>query len=132
MNSYMGSYLCDPDNTYSKCASPRNASTTPASNAMKPFNYQMDAISSNWPIHFGAYTGFYDYQVEWVTGENGYVRWMLQGEPLFEVTTESIVSVPQNANKTNPKKIMIEEPLNVAVTAKTPRRTPFATRFRCT
>ncbi|KAF1788689.1 Concanavalin A-like lectin/glucanase domain [Phytophthora cactorum] len=113
MNSYMGSYLCDPDNTYSKCASPRNASTTPASNAMKPFNYQMDAISSNWPIHFGAYTGFYDYQVEWVTGENGYVRWMLQGEPLFEVTTESIVSVPQNANKTNPKKIMIEEPLYV-------------------
>ncbi|KAG6953265.1 hypothetical protein JG688_00012912 [Phytophthora aleatoria] len=86
MNSYMGSYLCDPDNTYSKCASPRNASTTPASNAMKPFNYQMDAISSNWPIHFGAYTGFYDYQVEWVTGENGY---------------------------TNPKKIMIEEPLYV-------------------
>ncbi|KAF1788714.1 hypothetical protein GQ600_8569 [Phytophthora cactorum] len=53
MNSYMGSYLCDPDNTYSKCAS----------------------------------------------------------LPLFEVTTESIVSVPQNANKTNPKKIMIEEPL---------------------
>ncbi|KAG3230892.1 hypothetical protein PI124_g24010, partial [Phytophthora idaei] len=113
MNSYMGSYLCDPDNTYSKCASPRNASTTPALNAMSSFNYQMDAISSNWPIHFGAYTGFYDYQVEWVTGENGYVRWMLHGEPLFEVTTESIVSVPQNANKTNPKKIMIEEPLYV-------------------
>ncbi|ETI44505.1 hypothetical protein F443_10802 [Phytophthora nicotianae P1569] len=113
MNSYMGSYLCDPDNTFSKCASPRNESTTPKSNAMSSFNYQMDAISSNWPIHFGAYTGFYDYQVEWVTGENGYVRWLLHGEPLFEVTTESVVNVPQNANKTNPKKIMIEEPLYV-------------------
>ncbi|KAI9985953.1 hypothetical protein PInf_024744 [Phytophthora infestans] len=113
MNSYLGSYLCDPDNTFSKCASPRNETSTPKSNAMKPFNYQMDAISSNWPIHFGAYTGFYDYQVEWVTGENGYVRWLLHGEPLFEVTTESVVNVPQNANKTNPKKIMIEEPLYV-------------------
>ncbi|ETI44496.1 hypothetical protein F443_10805 [Phytophthora nicotianae P1569] len=113
INSYMGSYLCDPDNTFSKCAKPRNESTTPKSNAMKPFNYQMDAISSNWPIHFGAYTGYLDYQVEWVTGENGYVRWQLHGEPLFEVTTESIVSVPQNSKKTNPQKIMIEEPLYV-------------------
>ncbi|GMF58659.1 unnamed protein product [Phytophthora fragariaefolia] len=113
INSYMGSYLCDPDNTNSKCASPRNESTTPESNAMSSFNYQMDAISSNWPIHFGAYTGFLDYQVEWVTGENGYVRWMLHGEPLFEVTTESIVNVPQNSNKTNPQKIMIEEPLYI-------------------
>jgi len=112
MNSYMGSYLCDPDNTFSKCASPRNESTTP-SGAMSTFNYQMDAISSNWPIHFGAYTGFYDYQVEWVTGKNGYVRWMLHGEPLFEITSESIENVPQNDKKTNPKKIMIEEPLYV-------------------
>ncbi|KAI9985947.1 hypothetical protein PInf_024738 [Phytophthora infestans] len=39
---------------------------------MSTFNYQMDAIATNWPIHFGAYTGFYDYQAEWVTGENGY------------------------------------------------------------
>ncbi|KAI9985951.1 hypothetical protein PInf_024742 [Phytophthora infestans] len=113
INSYMGSYLCDPDNTFSKCAQPRNESTTPKSNAMKPFNYQMDAISSNWPISFGAYTGYLDYQVEWVTGENGYVRWQLHGEPLFEVTTESIVSVPQNPSKDNPQKIMIEEPLYV-------------------
>ncbi|POM72613.1 Beta-glucan synthesis-associated protein, partial [Phytophthora palmivora] len=112
MNSYMGSYLCDPDNTFKKCSQPRNEST-PKSGAMSSFNYQMDAISSNWPIHFGAYTGFYDYQVEWVTGKNGYVRWMLHGEPLFEVTTESIVNVPQNDKKSNPKKIMIEEPLYV-------------------
>uniref|UniRef100_H3GES0 GH16 domain-containing protein n=1 Tax=Phytophthora ramorum TaxID=164328 RepID=H3GES0_PHYRM len=52
MNSYMGAYLCDPDNTDSKCTSPRN-STTPKYNSMSEFNYQMDAISSNWPIHLG-------------------------------------------------------------------------------
>ncbi|RLN50326.1 hypothetical protein BBJ29_010052 [Phytophthora kernoviae] len=109
----LGAYLCDPDNTYSKCASPRNESTTPKANAMSQFNYQMDAISANWPIHFGAYTSFVDYQVEWVTGKNGYVRWMLQGNPLFEVTSESVENVPQNAKKTNPQKIMIEEPLYI-------------------
>ncbi|KAG2520877.1 hypothetical protein BBI17_005440 [Phytophthora kernoviae] len=113
MNAYTGAYLCDPDNTYSKCASPRNESTTPKANAMSQFNYQMDAISANWPIHFGAYTSFVDYQVEWVTGKNGYVRWMLQGSPLFEVTSESVENVPQNAKKTNPQKIMIEEPLYI-------------------
>ncbi|EEY70178.1 uncharacterized protein PITG_18933 [Phytophthora infestans T30-4] len=46
INSYMGSYLCDPDNMFSKCASPRNESTTPKSNAISAFNYQIDAISS--------------------------------------------------------------------------------------
>ncbi|KAG7399893.1 hypothetical protein PHYBOEH_007754 [Phytophthora boehmeriae] len=113
MNAYMGSYLCDPDNTYSKCATPRNESTTPKSNAMSEFNYQMDAISANWPIHFGAYTSFVDYQVEWVTGKKGYVRWNLYGSPLFEVTSESVENVPQNAKKTNPQKLMIEEPLYI-------------------
>jgi hypothetical protein len=38
---------------------------------------------------------------------------MLHGEPLFEITSESIENVPQNDKKTNPKKIMIEEPLYV-------------------
>lgn len=112
MNSYMGSYLCDPDNTNALCASPRN-STTSVSGAMKPFNYQMDAISSNWPIHFGAYTGYYEYQVEWVTGKKGYVRWLLHGEPLFEITSETIEKVPQDSARSNPQKIMIEEPLYV-------------------
>eukprot|EP00644_Phytophthora_capsici_P003454 jgi/Phyca11/528555/estExt2_fgenesh1_pm.C_PHYCAscaffold_310029 len=64
LNSYTGAYLCDPDNTFSKCVSPRNESTTPKSGAMSSFNYQMDAISSNWPLHFGTYTDFYDYQVD--------------------------------------------------------------------
>uniref|UniRef100_H3GJH2 GH16 domain-containing protein n=1 Tax=Phytophthora ramorum TaxID=164328 RepID=H3GJH2_PHYRM len=121
VNSYMGSYLCDPDNTNSKCASPRNESTTPKSNAMSSFNYQMDAISSNWPVHLGAYTDYVDYQIEWVTGSKGYVRWMLQGNPLFEVTTDAFSNVPQNASKKNPQKVMLEEPmsliLNVALSS---------------
>ncbi|KAI9997419.1 hypothetical protein PInf_001224 [Phytophthora infestans] len=76
INSYMGSYLCDPDNMFSKCASPRNESTTPKSNAISAFNYQIDAISS---------------KLAYISArKNGYVRWMLHGEPLFEVTTDSI------------------------------------------
>ncbi|KAG1705665.1 hypothetical protein DVH05_003366 [Phytophthora capsici] len=120
MNSYTGAYLCDPDNTNLKCTSPRNSST-PKSSAMSSFNYQMDAISSNWPIHLGAYLDFVVYQVEWVTGKNGYVRWMLHGSPLFEVPSSSITDIPQNAQKTNPQKTMLEEPMyvifNVALSA---------------
>lgn len=69
MNSYTGSYLCDPDNTHASCAS-----STRASGFMKPFNYQMDAISANWPVHLTAYLDYLVYQLEWVTGANGYVR----------------------------------------------------------
>ncbi|KAK1933897.1 Beta-glucan synthesis-associated protein SKN1 [Phytophthora citrophthora] len=112
-NVYTGAYLCDPDNTNSKCASPRNETTTPKSNAMSSFNYQMDAISANWPVHLGVYLDYVVYQVEWVTGKNGYVRWMLQGSPLFEVPSESISNVPQNSNKTNPEKMMLEEPMYI-------------------
>ncbi|EEY58633.1 uncharacterized protein PITG_10743 [Phytophthora infestans T30-4] len=114
MNSYMGAYLCDPDNTNARCTSPRN-STTPKSNAMDTFNYQMDAISANWPIHVGAYTGYLVYQLEWVTGVNGYARWMLQGSPLFEVTADSFSNVPQNSNSSNPQKVMLEEPMSIIV-----------------
>ncbi|KAI9911443.1 hypothetical protein PsorP6_009763 [Peronosclerospora sorghi] len=110
INAYMGAYLCDPDNTNQLCESPRNAST-PKSNSMSEFNYQMDAISSNWPLHLGAYTGFLTYQLEWVTGKNGYVRWMLDNSPLFEITAETITNVPQNSKKDNPRKIMLEEPM---------------------
>ncbi|KAG1698216.1 hypothetical protein DVH05_015206 [Phytophthora capsici] len=112
-NVYTGAYLCDPDNTNSKCASPRNETTTPKSNAMSSFNYQMDAISANWPVHLGVYLDYVVYQVEWVTGKNGYVRWMLQGSPLFEVPSASISNVPQNSNKTNPEKMMLEEPMYI-------------------
>ncbi|KAE9006461.1 hypothetical protein PR003_g20955 [Phytophthora rubi] len=120
-NVYTGAYLCDPDNTFYKCAQPRNESTTPKSNAMSQFNYQMDAISANWPVHLGAYADFVTYQLEWVTGKNGYVRWDLEGSPLFEVPSESIWNIPQNKNKTNPQKTMLEEPMylifNVALSS---------------
>ncbi|KAK1933896.1 Beta-glucan synthesis-associated protein SKN1 [Phytophthora citrophthora] len=112
MNSYMGAYLCDPDNTDKNCLEPRN-STTPKTNAMEPFNYQMDAISANWPVHLGAYTDYFVYQVEWVTGKSGYVRWMGAGQPLFEVTAESFSIVPQNDKKNNPQKLMLEEPMSI-------------------
>ncbi|CEG42791.1 beta-glucan synthesis-associated [Plasmopara halstedii] len=118
INAYMGAYLCDPDNTNKWCESPRSASTAPIK-TMSSFNYQMDAISTNWPIHLGGYLDFVTYQLEWVTGKNGYVRWMLDGHPLFEVTTEAFSKVPQNDKKNNPEKVMLEEPmyliLNVAL-----------------
>lgn len=114
-NVYLGSYLCDPDNTYWKCSNPRNESTTPKSNAMSSFNYQMDAISTNWPVHVGAYMDFVTYQVEWVTGKNGYVRWNIEGSPIFEVPAKTITDVPQNVNNSNPLKIMVEEPLYVII-----------------
>uniref|UniRef100_A0AAV1V547 Beta-glucan synthesis-associated protein n=1 Tax=Peronospora matthiolae TaxID=2874970 RepID=A0AAV1V547_9STRA len=112
MNSYTGAYLCDPDNTNKNCLEPRN-STTPKTNSMEPFDYQIDAISANWPVHVGVYTNYLIYQIEWVTGQNGYVRWMLAGQPLFEVTAESLVLVPQNAKKNNPQKLMLEEPMSI-------------------
>ncbi|KAJ0392696.1 hypothetical protein P43SY_009675 [Pythium insidiosum] len=65
-NAYMGSFLCDPDNQNPKCAMPRPDSQTPT-NVMKSFSYQMDAISSNWPVHLGAYTDFLTYQ-DWRAG----------------------------------------------------------------
>uniref|UniRef100_A0AAV1V436 Beta-glucan synthesis-associated protein n=1 Tax=Peronospora matthiolae TaxID=2874970 RepID=A0AAV1V436_9STRA len=120
INSYMGAYLCDPDNTNVLCTTPRNSST-PKSSSMSSFNYQMDAISSNWPIHLGGYLGYLKYQLEWVTGENGYVRWMLDGSALFEVTTQALSNVPQNSKKNNPQKAMLEEPMyliyNVALSS---------------
>jgi beta-glucan synthesis-associated protein KRE6 len=120
MNAYTGAFLCDPDNQDKQCETPRPDSQ-PKSNIMKEFNYQMDAISSNWPVHVGAYLDFLVYQIEWVTGKNGYVRWMLDGHPIFEVTSEAFENVPQDAKKSNPQKIMLEEPMylifNVALSS---------------
>uniref|UniRef100_M4BNF1 GH16 domain-containing protein n=2 Tax=Hyaloperonospora arabidopsidis (strain Emoy2) TaxID=559515 RepID=M4BNF1_HYAAE len=112
-NVYLGAYLCDPDNTFHKCTHPRDEAKTPKSNAMSSFNYQMDAISANWPVHLGAYMDYVTYQLEWVTGKKGYIRWMLHGMPLYEVPAEAIWNVPQNANKTNPGKLMLEEPMYI-------------------
>jgi beta-glucan synthesis-associated protein KRE6 len=120
MNVYTGAFLCDPDNQNPSCEKPRPDNQT-ATHVMTPFDYQMDAISSNWPVHVGAYTDFLIYQLEWVTGKNGYVRWMLDGNAIFEITAESIENVPQDAGQTNPTKKMLDEPMylifNVALSA---------------
>ncbi|TMW65160.1 hypothetical protein Poli38472_009327 [Pythium oligandrum] len=120
INGYTGAYLCDPDNQHESCAKPR-PDDQPKSNIMDPFNYQIDAISSNWHLHLGAYLDYVVYQVEWVTGMNGYVRWMLEGHPLFEITAEAFSKVPQDKAKSNPEKIMLEEPMymimNVALSS---------------
>lgn len=118
MNAYQGGYLCDPDNQDPSCATPRNDST-PKTNTMEPFNYQMDALSANWGIHTGAYTSFLKYQLEWVTGEEGYIRWMLEGHPIFEIPAEAILDIGEDATRSNPNKVFPEEPmyiiLNVAL-----------------
>ncbi|KAF0698905.1 Aste57867_10505 [Aphanomyces stellatus] len=111
-NAYIGSYLCDPDNKNPKCPSPRKPGVADT-HQMDKFNYQMDAISVNWAISYDAYTTFYIYQVEWVMGAQGYIRWTLAGAPLFEIPSSALTNPPQGLNNDNPKKIMIEEPLYV-------------------
>ncbi|KAF0693375.1 hypothetical protein As57867_015597, partial [Aphanomyces stellatus] len=111
-NGYIGAYLCDPDNKSLKCEAPRKPGAADT-NQMDKFAYQMDAISSNWNIGHDAYTTFYVYQVEWVMGDQGYVRWSLADAPIFEIPSSALTNPPQGPNNDNPKKIMIEEPLYV-------------------
>lgn len=82
---------------------------------MKPFNYQMDAISANWPVHLAAYTEYLVYQVEWVTGANVYVRWVLSGHVLFEVTATAILNIPQDGANRNLRKLMVEELMSLII-----------------
>ncbi|ETW05452.1 hypothetical protein H310_03215 [Aphanomyces invadans] len=111
MNGYNGAYLCDPYTTNAKCTAPLHSDGNSNGNNISPFSYQMDAISANWPVEFAAYSGYLKYQLEWVMGRQGYVRWMIDGVPLFEIPAESLENPPQNAAMSNPKKLMIEEPL---------------------
>uniref|UniRef100_K3WJE6 GH16 domain-containing protein n=1 Tax=Globisporangium ultimum (strain ATCC 200006 / CBS 805.95 / DAOM BR144) TaxID=431595 RepID=K3WJE6_GLOUD len=112
INGYQGSYLCDPDNSNKKCADPLTAATS-KSNVMSSFNYQMDAISANSGLPLAAYTDYLRYQVEWVTGSQGYVRWLVEGIPIFEIPAESMENPPQDSKNSNPKKVMIEEPMYI-------------------
>lgn len=118
LNAYTGAYLCDPDNQNSKCSDPRLDNET-KTETMEPFNYQMDAISANSPIMLGAYTGYVAYQLEWVMGRQGYVRWMVEDIPIFEIPADTLENPPQDSAKSNPRKLMVEEPmyiiLNVAL-----------------
>ncbi|RLN44871.1 hypothetical protein BBJ28_00009698 [Nothophytophthora sp. Chile5] len=120
MNGYQGVFLCDPDNQDSRCTDPRNDSTA-KTNTMDPYNYQMDALSANWGIHMGAYYDFVSYQLEWVTGDSGYLRWMIGGHPVFEIPADTVVNTPQGGTKANPQLTFPEEPsyiiLNVALSS---------------
>ncbi|GAB9471965.1 Concanavalin a-like lectin/glucanase, subgroup [Globisporangium polare] len=112
MNGYTGAYLCDPDNTNTKCSDPLNAAME-KSNVMDPFNYQMDAISANSGLPLKAYTDYMLYQIEWVMGRQGYVRWMIEGITIFEIPAEVMENPPQDAANSNPKKLMVEEPMYI-------------------
>ncbi|KAG6603102.1 putative beta-glucan synthesis-associated protein [Phytophthora cinnamomi] len=120
MNSYMGEFICSAGNPDPNCKSLDNAPVLPTDEST--FAFQMDALSANWPVHMAAYTDFIEYQVEWVPGPNGYVRWMVDGDPLYEIPAATITNPPQGASVKNPRKIMIEEPLylifNVAMSSK--------------
>uniref|UniRef100_K3X0F8 GH16 domain-containing protein n=1 Tax=Globisporangium ultimum (strain ATCC 200006 / CBS 805.95 / DAOM BR144) TaxID=431595 RepID=K3X0F8_GLOUD len=117
MNAYTGAYLCSAGNPSSAC----EKSNATQSNTTAVFEYQMDALSSNWEIHLAAYTSYLVYQLEWVTGSSGYIRWMLEGHPLFEIPASSIESPPQDIDKRNPVKLWLEEPMymifNVALSS---------------
>ncbi|KAG6613173.1 Beta-glucan synthesis-associated protein [Phytophthora cinnamomi] len=129
-NAYTGAFLCSAGNNDTSCTA-----SSGSTDAMSEFAYQMDAISSNWEIQVGAYTDWLTYQLEWVMGDEGYIRWMLAGEPLFEITADVLTNPPQDEAHMNPKKIMLEEPMylifNVALSMTRPQ-TPFATRSPCT
>ena len=43
-------------------------------------------------------------------GDQGYVRWTLNGAPIFEIPASSMTNPPQGGKVSNPRKIMIEEP----------------------
>uniref|UniRef100_H3GIQ7 GH16 domain-containing protein n=1 Tax=Phytophthora ramorum TaxID=164328 RepID=H3GIQ7_PHYRM len=112
INGYMGAFLCDPDSSNKKCSAPLGAEQ-PKKDIMAPFEYQMDAISANWPVQLAAYTDYLKYQVEWVMGPEGYIRWMLDDNVIFEIPSEAVENVPQDDAKSNPKKIMLEEPMYI-------------------
>jgi hypothetical protein len=112
INGYMGSYLCDPNNTDKKCSFSLRESKD-RNNVMAPFNYQMDAISANSGLPLAAYTSYLSYQLEWVPGPEGYVRWMMEDLPLYEIPADALENPPQDEEKANPRKLMIEEPMYV-------------------
>ncbi|KAJ8578933.1 hypothetical protein ON010_g269 [Phytophthora cinnamomi] len=130
MNAYTGAYLCNAGNTAPQCTE-SGGSTSAASS----FTYQMDALSSNWGIHLAAYIDWVTYSVEWVTGGDGYIRWEVEGHPIYEITAATVTNPPQNAAQTNPKKIMIEEPMyfifNVALSSSWGSKPPNAGTSGC-
>jgi beta-glucanase (GH16 family) len=107
-NAYTGAYLCSPGNTASECGD-----SSGSTSAGSEFNYQMDAISSDWEVNMAAYLDWMVYSLEWVTGDEGYVRWEVEGQVIFEIPAKAITNPPQDAGQMNPRKIMVEEPMYV-------------------
>ncbi|RHY66499.1 hypothetical protein DYB38_006179 [Aphanomyces astaci] len=130
-NGYTGTFLCDPDSYNPKCAAPRRQGVEPTKQ-MDSFEYQMDAISANWNINFEAYTTLYRYSLEWVMGPQGYARWMLDDNPIFEVPASSVEKVPQGGATPNPSKLMIEEPLYLIMNIAVAKSWGECIRPRCT
>jgi beta-glucanase (GH16 family) len=107
-NAYTGAYLCSAGNTDSECTA-SSGSTSDSSE----FAYQMDAISANWEVQMAAYLDWLEYTVEWVMGDDGYIRWIVGDYPIFEITADVLTNPPQNTGQLNPKKTMIEEPMYI-------------------
>lgn len=135
MNGYTGAFLCNPGNEDLRCLQPGEEeliqSKVPISEN-DTFAYQMDAISANYPIHLAAYTDFIKYQVEWVTGPEGYIRYMVDDVAVYELPAQVLENVPEHpqGQPHNPTKIMVEEPMyiifNVALSTKWGTRPPNA------
>lgn len=125
-NAYTGSFICSPGNPLDECVKQDTKKmkerTSPDDADSVPFAYQMDAISANYGLHMEAYTGYLVYQVEWDNHETaGYVRWLVDGAVVFEIPASTVTSVPQDSERSNPRKLMVQEPLylivNVAVSS---------------
>ncbi|KAG2767639.1 hypothetical protein PC116_g2194 [Phytophthora cactorum] len=52
-------------------------------------------------------------------GDEGYILWEIEGQPIFEVTADVLTNPPQNSAQMNPKKIMIEEPMYIIFNSST-------------
>lgn len=112
INGYSGAFLCDPDSSNPKCSAPLGVEEL-RRDLMEPFEYQMDALSANWPVQLGVYTSYVKYQLEWVTGSKGYIRWLVEDIVIFEIPADAVENVPQDGTMSNPKKIMVEEPMYI-------------------
>ncbi|RLN87021.1 hypothetical protein BBJ28_00009082 [Nothophytophthora sp. Chile5] len=129
-NAYMGAFLCSAGNTNSDCTASSGSTSSDSE-----FAYQMDAISSNWAVHMAAYVDWVTYSIEWMTGKDGYIRWEVEGQPIFEITADVLTNPPQDAAQMNPKKLMIEEPMyiifNVALSSSWGSKPPNAGTSGC-
>ena len=121
INGYTGGFLCNAGNEDPNCIQGEERRSKITVSEKDTFAYQMDALSANYPIHLAAYTDYIRYQIEWVTGSEGYIRYMVNDITVYEIPAHVLEKVPQGSEgqPRNPSKLMVEEPLylifNVAV-----------------